>query len=57
LVQATLRRLAHQFEIGGTVLDCFKHARKVGLVVHIPSQRAVGFCANRATGIIKLVGG
>jgi hypothetical protein len=56
MIQAALRRLGYEFEIGGTVPDFFKRARKVDLVVHIPGQRAVGFSANPSTGIIALVG-
>lgn len=56
VVQAALRRLGYQFEIGGTVPDYFKRAREVDLVVHIPGQRPVGFRRNPATGIIELVG-
>jgi len=56
MIQAALRRLGYDFEVGGSIKNYFRRAREVDLVVHIPGQRPVGFCRNPTTGIIELVG-
>lgn len=56
MVQAALRRLEYEYELGGTVRDYYGQTRSVDLVAHIPGQRPVGFLRDEGTGVIDLVG-
>ena len=56
MVQAALRRLGYEFELGGAVQDYYGQTRAVDLVVHVPDQRPVGFVRDASSGIVNLVG-
>ena len=55
-VEAALRRLGIQYELGGQITDYYHAKQTVDVVVNLPGQRPVGFVRDASSGQINLVG-